>query len=80
MAKHDPQKDVEVLDRLERCAQESPQFTDDEAKIVKLLIDAYKGWMALGKMGVFLIKVLTGITILAVASGHAKGWVLAWLK
>lgn len=80
MAKHDIKKEDDVIEKLEKYTAASSQFNDEEVEFIKGMADAYKGLMALGKIGVILIKLLTFITVLAVASGHAKGWLQTWLR
>lgn len=69
----------EDIDRLERLVREMPQLTTEEHKLLRQVLDAYRGWQVLGRAAKLLVLVLAGISAVAVAGGHIKEALRSWL-
>ena len=73
-------EDDNVIERLEQIVSGMPQFTQEEHKLVKEVLEAYRGWLVLGRAAKLLVIILAGISAVAVASGHIKEALRAWLS
>lgn len=62
----------EDIDRLERLVREMPQLTTEEHKLLRDVLEAYRGWQVLGRAAKLLVLFLAGISAVAVAGGHIK--------
>lgn len=69
----------DAIERLEQIVQGMPQFTAEEQKLVRDVLEAYRGWQVLGKAAKMLIVVLAGISALVVGLGHLKAVLKVWL-
>lgn len=69
----------DAIERLEKIVQGMPQFTAEEQKLVRDVLEAYRGWQVLGKAAKMLIVVLAGVSALVVAGGHIKAVLKVWL-
>ena len=69
----------DAIERLEQIVQGMPQFTAEEQKLVRDVLEAYRGWQVLGKAAKMLIVVLAGVSALVVGLGHLKDVLKAWL-
>lgn len=71
-------KQKEVLERLEEYALSDPDFTKEERDTLRQIIEAYRGWSALGKatkgLIAFLVLVAGGLTAWNVVTGALKTW------
>jgi len=67
------------VERLERLVREMPQLTPEEHKLLKDVLDAYRGWQVLGKAAKLLVVFLAGVSAVAVAGGHIKDALRSWL-
>jgi hypothetical protein len=56
-----PEPNYQVLEKLEEAVDSSSQFTPEEVALIKRLVEAYKGWLFVGKTGKFIILVLATI-------------------
>lgn len=75
------QKDQQgAIEKLETLVKGMPQFTAEEQTLVREVLEAYRGWLVLGKALKLLIVILAGISATAVASGHLKAVLKAWLE
>ena len=68
-----------AIEKLEATVKALPQFTPEEQALVREVLEAYRGWMVLGKAMKLLVLVLAGISAVAVAGGHIKDALKAWL-
>ena len=69
----------DAIERLEQIVQGMPQFTAEEQKLVRDVLEAYRGWQVLGKAAKMLIVVLAGLSALVVGLGHLKAVLKVWL-
>lgn len=69
----------DAIEKLEQIVEGMPQFTQEEHKLVKEVLEAYRGWLVLGKAMKLLIVILAGVSATVVASGHLKTALKAWL-
>ena len=69
----------DAIERLEQIVQGMPQFTAEEQKLVRDVLEAYRGWQVLGKAAKMLIVVLAGVSALVVGLGHLKAVLKVWL-
>ena len=69
----------DAIERLEQIVQGMPQFTADEQALVRQVLEAYRGWQALGKAAKMLIVLLAGVSALVVGLGHLKAVLKVWL-
>ena len=69
----------EDIDRLERLVREMPQLTPEEHKLLRDVLEAYRGWQVLGKAAKMLVIFLAGVSAVAVAGGHIKTALKGWL-
>lgn len=60
------------IDRLERIVRDMPQLTTEEHKLLRDVLEAYRGWQVLGRAAKLLVLFLAGISAVAVAGGHIK--------
>ena len=71
-------KPKEVLDKLEKHATADPDFTSEEKALIRQIIEAYRGWSALGKATkgfiAFLVIVSGGVTAGGIILGALKSW------
>jgi len=72
-------KETDSLEKLEGIVEHSAQFSSDEVQLVKDIIEAYRGWMILGKAIKVLIMILAGVSATVVAFGHMKQVLKSWL-
>lgn len=63
-----PDKGDAALDRLAACVKTNPQFSDDDAAVLKDIIEAYRGWRYFGRMSKIIIFTL----------GAIAGFIAAW--
>lgn len=73
-------REAEVLERFAQRAQDDPQFTDEEAKVLRQVMDAYRGWQAFGR-GVRVIVVALGLVAAGLTAYDAimdrvRAWIL----
>ena len=68
-----------AIEKLEEIVKGMPQFTAEEQVLVREVLEAYRGWLVLGKALKLLIVLLAGISAVVVASGHIKTALKAWL-
>ena len=71
--------DDDAIERLEQIVQGMPQFTAEEQKLVRDVLEAYRGWQVLGKAMKMLIVLLAGVSALVVGLGHLKSVLKGWL-
>jgi hypothetical protein len=72
-------EDIELLRNLRQHIEADPKFSDDEVKLMRQVIDAYRSILALGKLGKWLVGVLATVTALIVGwEAVAKG-IKQWL-
>ena len=71
--------DDDAIERLEQIVHGMPQFTAEEQKLVRDVLEAYRGWQVLGKAAKMLIVVLAGVSALVVGLGHLKSVLKVWL-
>ena len=76
----DPKDQSNAIEKLEELVKAMPQFTAEEQTLVREVLEAYRGWLVLGKALKLLIVLLAGISATVVASGHIKTAVKAWLS
>lgn len=69
----------DAIERLEQIVHGMPQFTAEEQKLVRDVLEAYRGWQVLGKAMKMLIALLASVSALVVAGGHIKDVLKAWL-
>ena len=69
----------DAIERLEQIVQGMPQFTAEEQKLVRDVLEAYRGWQVLGKAAKMLIVLLAGVSALVVGLGHLKSVLKVWL-
>jgi hypothetical protein len=69
-----------AIEKLEALVKAMPQFTAEEQTLVREVLEAYRGWLVLGKALKLLIVLLAGISATVVASGHIKTALKAWLS
>lgn len=69
----------DAIERLEQIVHGMPQFTAEEQKLVRDVLEAYRGWQVLGKAAKMLIVVLAGVSALVVGLGHLKAVLKVWL-
>ncbi len=69
-----------AVEKLEALVKAMPQFTAEEQTLVREVLEAYRGWLVLGKALKLLIVLLAGISATVVASGHIKTALKAWLS
>ena len=70
----------DAIEKLETLVKGMPQFTPEEQTLVREVLEAYRGWLVLGKALKLLIVLLAGISATVVASGHIKTALKAWLE
>jgi len=61
-----------LLEKLERSLEEAPNFTAEDVAMLHQMVNAWKGWVALGRGAKWLITVL-GLVAAAVASWAVLG-------
>lgn len=71
--------DDDAIERLEKIVHGMPQFTAEEQKLVRDVLEAYRGWQVLGRAMKLLVMFLAGVSALVVAGGHIKDVLKAWL-
>lgn len=71
--------DDDAIERLEQIVHGMPQFTAEEQKLVRDVLEAYRGWQVLGRAMKLLVMFLAGVSALVVAGGHIKDVLKAWL-
>ena len=71
--------DDDAIERLEQIVHGMPQFTAEEQKLVRDVLEAYRGWQVLGRAMKLLVLFLAGISAIVVAGGHIKEVLKAWL-
>lgn len=71
--------DDDAIEKLEGIVANMPQFSTEEHKLVKEVLEAYRGWLMLGKAFKLLVIILAGISAIAVAGGHIKEALRAWI-
>lgn len=69
-----------AIEKLEALVKGMPQFSAEEQTLVREVLEAYRGWLVLGKALKLLIVILAGISAAVVASGHLKAVLKAWLE
>ena len=69
----------DAIEKLEALVKAMPQFTPEEQTLVREVLEAYRGWLVLGKALKLLIVLLAGISATVVAGGHIKTALKAWL-
>ena len=69
-----------AIEKLEALVKGMPQFSAEEQILVREVLEAYRGWLVLGKALKLLIVLLAGISATVVASGHIKAVLKAWLE
>ena len=69
----------DAIERLEQIVHGMPQFTAEEQKLVRDVLEAYRGWQVLGKAAKMLIVLLAGVSALVVGLGHLKAVLKVWL-
>ena len=69
-----------AVEKLEELVKAMPQFIAEEQTLVREVLEAYRGWLVLGKALKLLIVLLAGISATVVASGHIKTALKAWLE
>ncbi len=70
----------DAIEKLETLVKGMPQFTPEEQTLVREVLEAYRGWLVLGKALKLLIVLLAGISATVVAGGHIKTALKAWLE
>ena len=70
----------DAIEKLETLVKGMPQFTLEEQTLVREVLEAYRGWLVLGKALKLLIVLLAGISATVVAGGHIKTALKAWLE
>lgn len=75
----DQKEQSNAIEKLEELVKAMPQFTAEEQTLVREVLEAYRGWLVLGKALKLLIVLLAGISATVVASGHIKTALKAWL-
>ena len=70
----------DAIEKLEALVKGMPQLTAEEQTLVREVLEAYRGWLVLGKALKLLIVLLAGISATVVASGHIKTALKAWLS
>jgi hypothetical protein len=74
-----PQSD-QLLTRLEQHLAQAPDFTPEDKAALHSMAQAWRGWVALGRMGKWIITGL-GLLAAAIASwGVLAGVLKDWLK
>ena len=69
----------EDIDRLEKLVREMPQLTVEEHKLMRDVLEAYRGWQVLGRAAKLLVLFLAGVSAVVVASGHIKEALRSWM-
>ena len=69
-----------AIEKLEALVKGMPQFSAEEQILVREVLEAYRGWLVLGKALKLLIILLAGISATVVAGGHIKAVLKAWLE
>ena len=69
-----------AIEKLEALVKGMPQLTLEEQTLVREVLEAYRGWLVLGKALKLLIVLLAGISATVVAGGHLKAVLKAWLE
>ena len=69
----------DAIERLEQIVHGMPQFTAEEQKLVRDVLEAYRGWQVLGKAMKMLIVLLSGVSALVVGLGQLKSVLKVWL-
>lgn len=64
-----------IADKIEHMNQFSPE----EERLVREVIEAYRGWVSLGRAGKILVMFLAGVTATVVGLAHVKDVVISWL-
>ena len=67
------------IEKLERIVRDMPQLTVEEQKLLKDVLEAYRGWQVLGKAAKMLVFLLAGLSALVVGFGHLKEVLKSWL-
>jgi len=70
----------DAIEKLETLVKGMPQFTPEEQTLVREVLEAYRGWLVLGKALKLLIVLLAGISATVAAGGHIKTALKAWLE
>lgn len=70
----------DAIEKLEALVKGMPQFSAEEQTLVREVLEAYRGWLVLGKALKLLIVLLAGISATVVAGGHIKTALKAWLE
>lgn len=68
-----------LLEALERRIEQHEPLTPAEIAVLRNVIEAYRGWLMLGRAAKWLMFILAGITTMAVGFGHMRGWLRSWL-
>jgi hypothetical protein len=63
-------REQEILDKLVARAKTDPQFTAEEEKVLKELIDAFRGWRSFGRFAK-LIVITLGMLAASIAAYDA---------
>lgn len=63
-------REQEILNKLIERAKTDPQFTEEEEKVLKDLIEAFRGWRSFGR-GLKLIVISLGMLAAALAAYDA---------
>lgn len=71
--------DDDAIERLEQIVHGMPQFTAEEQKLVRDVLEAYRGWQVLGRAMKLLVMFLAGVSALVVGLGHLKSVLKGWL-
>lgn len=70
---------AEFLDKLQEMVNNSNQFTPEEVQLAKKLLEAYKGWIFVGRMGKLVILGLAAVAASITAWESILGKVKVWL-
>lgn len=67
---HDKKETEALLDKLESHLEEDPSFTSSEIAVIREMVNAWRGWQALGRLAKWIIVTL-GLIAAGVASWSA---------
>ena len=69
---------LDTLTKLEQRAQNDPEFSVEDIRVVHEMITAYRGWQSLGKAFKFIVWALASVGALVAAVGVIIGGIKTW--
>jgi hypothetical protein len=70
---------LDTLEKLERRAQDDPEFSAADIKVVHEMITTYRGWQATGKAFKFIVWALAAVAGAVTAYNIIVGGIKQWL-